>query len=158
MPMLNLTYVAQGAAVSRLSRVSSPATQLRFGAVLLRPGRTAAVQDHALKPHLDSVCDAMARGVLVVRSGARNLDAAELRSLVVSGSMPAGNSQAALPAALAQAVEAVQKAAEPEAAAPAEEPPAPETAPAEEPAAEAVEAPAAETPTTVDASRKKKGR
>ena len=166
MPMLNLTYVAQGAAVSRLSRVSSPATQLRFGALLLRPGRTVSTPDSALKPHLDAVCDAMARGVLVVRNGARNLDGKELRSLVISGAMPAGQA-AALPdviAAVVKAETAPVPVPEPEAAVvaepPAAEPVAEAAAEAEIPA-EAEPAPAAsEEAQAPEASsgKKRKGR
>lgn len=144
--MLILTYLTAASAMSRLSRVGSPAAQLRFGALLLRPNRAASATEASLRPHVEAVCGAMARGVLNVRLGSKTLDQTEVRELLTKGSI-AEKVAAPRPAIkLPELPKAPEPESEPAAAEPAAAEPAAEEASAAEPETTEPEAPAPEAP------------
>ncbi len=140
--MLILTYLTAASAMSRLSRVGSPAAQLRFGALLLRPNRAASATEASLRPHVEAVCGAMARGVLNVRLGPKTLDQTEVRELLTKGSIA---EKVAAPRPAIKLPE-LPKAPEPESEPVAADPVAEEEAPAAEPETTEPEAPAPEAP------------
>lgn len=160
MQMLILTYVTLGSAMSRLSRVESPASQLRFGPLLLRPNRSVSATVSSLRSQADALCGAMARGVLTVQLGARRLDQNELRELLSTGLI--AEKVVERPAIKLPGMPEIPEVKAEETAPPPENPPAadpaPEAALAAEEATPPAEEPAPADPQpTTSGSKKKRG-